>query len=117
MRVRAPGTARNAGAIGFAATGLDNSGRYLPGVGNHRRATSPTDVMALPSPGSQSGPDTTRRGTSDRFRSPRFQEEAVMADRRGSKKVGRSIKEKRADRRAKQDASTQMERLTSSRKG
>jgi len=40
-----------------------------------------------------------------------------MADRRGSKKVGRSIKENRADRRAKQDGSTQMERLTSGRKG
>ncbi len=41
----------------------------------------------------------------------------MVADRRGSKKVGRSIKEKRADRKAKQDASTQMERLTSGRKG
>jgi len=40
-----------------------------------------------------------------------------MADRRGQKKAGRSIKEKRADRKARQDASTQMERLTSGRKG
>ena len=39
-----------------------------------------------------------------------------MADkspRRALKKSGRSIKEKRADRRAKLDATTQMERLTS----
>lgn len=48
---------------------------------------------------------------------PRLQEEVMMADRRGQKKVGRSIKEKRADRKARQDASTQMERLTSGRKG
>ena len=39
-----------------------------------------------------------------------------MADRRGQKKTGRSIKEKRADRRAKLDASTQIERLTNGRK-
>jgi hypothetical protein len=43
-----------------------------------------------------------------------------MADKtpgRSLKKSGRSIKEKRAERRARADGSSQVERLTSARKG
>jgi hypothetical protein len=43
-----------------------------------------------------------------------------MADKspgRSLKKSGKSIKEKRAERKAKQDGATQVERLTTGRKG
>jgi hypothetical protein len=45
--------------------------------------------------------------------------EELMGDKspgRSLKKAGKSIKEKRAERRAKGDATTQMERLSSGRK-
>jgi hypothetical protein len=56
--------------------------------------------------------------TTEPFRLPTREE--LMADKtpgRSLKKSGRSIKEKRAERRSKADPSTQVERLTTARKG
>jgi hypothetical protein len=78
------------------------TGGPLPVLGNGTRAGMPSGTVAVGPPGREGG------------RRPRSEEH--MADKspgRSLKKSGKSIKEKRAERKAKRDGATDMERLTS----